>query len=265
MRITSLLCGVLLALFTWQAVSEGALPNRALLAAREAYLASDFDQALAATAGQQDLEAKLINCLSLYERYKLYRVADDGKRAKVLFNILKIDLTLDVLDGLHPYLNAPGHVTGNGKATDLLRHVLRRSGTAQDCRIIVRLLQQDIGEEAALAGYRALERHLEHVRKYVNRGGTMPEVERTLFQDETLQRVLLDGLSNKRMDGSALAGLVAIEEAALPFLEQRNDNLPTAQAILKIKEARNRRLKAYPNSTWDSAFGRGDVPAPAQL
>lgn len=246
-------------------VAGAVLPSRAVQEAREAYLASDFDRALAACAGQTEVEAKLITCLSLFERHKLYRVPDDVKRAKVLFDVLKMDLDLAQLSGLKAYFNAPGHLAGNARAADLLGHVLRRSGTAEDCRIIVRLLGEDIGQDAAHAGFRTLERHLEHVRRYVNGGGTMPEVERALFQDETLIQALADGLANPRTDGPAMDALVAIEEPALASLEKRNDSLPIARAILKIKEAQVRRLKNFPSSTWDSAYGRGDVPAPSAL
>lgn len=258
--VPALLLAVLLAL-----PGYGAKPKDPLAEARAAYLASEFDRAIAACVGQDHVEAKLITCLSLYERYKLYRLAEDGKRAKVLFGILRLDLTLAHADTLRQFFNAPGHPVGNDKAADLLRHILKRSGTANDCRIVANLLRQDIGPQAAHHAYRGLERHLENVRTYVNRGGTMPEVERALFQDESFLRVLAEGLRDKKTDRAALACLVAIEEPALAYLEKWNEDLPTSRAILKIKEAQARRLKKYPHSTWDSAFGRGDMPAPSAI
>jgi hypothetical protein len=236
--------------------------GKALEEARAAYRASNFADAVSASEGRKELEFKLISCLALYENYKLYHQADDRKRAQVLRDILRVDVGLANVETLKSYFNVPGHLEGNKVALDLFEVALKRVGSEAHCRTVAGLIGDGMGEDAACVGFRALERHLKNVRAYVDSGGTMPEKERDLFTDKEFISVLSDGLKSRKTKSAAQSGLIAIEEPALSHLDAAEANEAVLDTILKIKRARERRLKKYPTSTWDSAFGRESLPPP---
>lgn len=220
------------------------------------YEKHDFDGAIDKCKGEKDRHCRLLLGLAHTEKYGIYKNKTDKEQAKMYLDILKVDLKLDDVDTLEPFLGVSGNPNGNKEAAKLLKSMLGNAPTTPDnVMLVARFLSMDYGEDVVNIALDAIGKRLGPVRDYVNKGGTMPKEMKKLFEDDKLIEPLVAALAEKKTAGGAKKCLTYIEDPALEHLEKRELTKEVGDAIASVKKAALKRLKKYPNSTWYSAAG----------
>lgn len=220
------------------------------------YRAHQYDEAIQTCRDEKDFQSRLVMGLASAEKFGLYKNKADKEQSSIYLKVLAVDVRLEHLSVIEPFLNTEGAPYGNKEAARLFERALRDVRSPEDVLRVTDYLAPERGAEINRIALLPILKRLKPVREYVGKGGSMPDVDRNLFTDSRLLTPLVAALGRKETERLARSCLVVIEEPALPYLEQGELTKATSEAIVGIKKAMANRLKKHPDSTWYSAYGR---------
>jgi len=227
--------------------------------AMQAYRDSNFLDAVSTVEEANDKRARLIHCLSLFERYELYRQRPDKEKAYYLYKILAIDLTYGDIDLLTDFFRVKGKEASYKKATDLLEEILDKPLSPAQCRLLASRLSMDYGTGAKKEMLRSIHKFCRGARRYVSGGGRLPEDVIELFQDAVFVGPIAELVLDDDLDSLAIDTLEKIEEPALPYMDIYASESAMLKAIAAVKKRIAARQKKHPEGSWFSAYASGNM------
>lgn len=213
------------------------------------YAAQEFDRAIELCAGQTDNPSLIILACSYAEREALYAAKSDREQRDSCVDQLESSVGVVDLRELSAVIGISANPNGVKLATGLVELVFEKVTSLPDLDATVAFLPKASEGDATLAALKAIRRHLEQVREYVRKGGTMPPAERNFFSRIDLCEKLVSLLDSKDTESQSRQCLVLIGEPALQTLESSGGKA-ALQIAAEIRKAAAERVKKNPNSTW---------------
>lgn len=257
-RLALIVCACM---FTFAGVTAAAGKADFLSSVKPLYAAGQFDGAIAFCQGVSTFEANLVCYLCYLEKYGRSYQRQDRDQANMYKGRAEGAATLNHAAAIAELASVDHHKRGRKGALYLLKDVLAAARTPDDVLAMVCLLEPQKGSEANRLALQYIYKHLNSVRKRIQRGGTMTATEKALFSNGALINSLVQLLENRRTGWTAEKCLVQIHEPAIQRLHAATPGRRMAQATAKVDRAIQWRIAKRPSSTWFSAYGQEPVAA----